>query len=85
MEYIVSLFALKTLQAFNRESFFVGYRISVGSQNYAYCRIVFKLQIDLVQCPVDAGLADFYHIIVHSVDNYLSLRTAESGVLFQDF
>src|SRR5699024_16201 len=74
----------KVLQTFNGESFFVGYRISVRSQNYTYCCVVFKLQIDLVQCPVDAGLADFYHIIFHSGDDYLSLRIAESGIIFQD-
>ena len=52
MEYIIPVFVFKILQSFNRESFFIGDRVSIRSKHDTNCRIVFKLQIYFIQFTV---------------------------------
>mgnify|MGYP001704768214 CR=1 FL=1 len=83
MEYKFILAALEMFKTMDWESFFVFYRITIGCQYHADCRIVLKLQINLVKGAIHACLKDIHDIIFHTWENYLRLRITESGIVFQ--
>ena len=53
------------------------------SPGYTDCRIVLKLQVNLVQGSVHAGLHHLNDVVLHTRKHYLRLRIAKSCVVFQ--
>ena len=75
---------LKILESADQISFFICFRIPVGSQHNADRRVILKLQLNLIQRAVHTGLKHFHDIILHTRQYDLSLRIPESRIVFQD-
>ena len=84
METVITIFILKVLQTFDLESFFIRNRITVTGQNNADCSVIFKLQINLIQCTIDAGFHHVNNIIFHTWKDNLCLRITKSGIVLQN-
>ena len=83
METVIPFMLVKFFQPLNRETFFITYRISFGCQYHAYCCIVFKLQIYLIQCSVNTCFHNFNQIILHTRQYNLRFRIPEACIVFQ--
>ena len=84
MEAVISRVIFEILQPADRVSLLIGYRIAVARENDRDAGIIHELQIDLIQCAVDAGLKDIHDIIFHSWQNDLCLRITEARIVLQN-
>ena len=84
MEYIVTIFIFEFVKTTDYETFVVFHRITVGCQYDADCRIVLKLQVDLVKCSVNARLKNVNDIGFHTRQDNLCFRITESCIVLQD-
>ena len=62
VEAVIAFLAIEIVQAGDHFALLIASRISARSNNYAYCRIVFKFGFNAVQRPVNAGLHDLNDI-----------------------
>ena len=85
VEAVVTLVFLKFIQPCNGKSLLVGDRIPFRCQHHADSRIVLKLQIDLIQGAVDAGLRHVDDVVLHPGQDHLGLRIPEAGIVLQHF
>ena len=83
MEAVIALMLFERLESADRESFFVGNRITVRSQYDADTRIICKLQVDLVESSVDAGFKYINNVCLHTRKHNLCLRIAEAGIVLE--